>query len=207
MMEEEKEEENIYYLSGSLLFLLIFSAIAISKARTMRPFQIAFVMDKRQKIVCVMGSDKYWSEKGGYKPASEGEKGEAKCKWLKALKTSWTWRLASHSSSLLYLPDFSTFNFIPSLGFSSLPLKPTLISFFLSFCHMNLSDLLPSRFSCPRPAESRIVNKRLINDLWLNPCFFLLLLFFLTNSPMMVYSNLWHYRLWKQSCAIISWLL
>lgn len=59
MMEEEKEEENIYYLSGSLLFLLIFSAIAVSKARTMRPFQIAFVMDKRQKIVCVMGSDKY----------------------------------------------------------------------------------------------------------------------------------------------------
>lgn len=59
MMEEEKEEENIYHLSGSLLFLLISSAIAVSKPRTTKPLEIAFVTDERQKIVCTMGSDKY----------------------------------------------------------------------------------------------------------------------------------------------------
>lgn len=98
--------------------------------------------------------------------------------------------LDSHSSSILYLA-FSIFNFRLSVEFSSLPFSlPQTISFPVS--HTCISIFLSSRVYCPRPGDCRVLDNWLISRPLAKSIFL---------CTVMVHSNLWHYKLWKQSCA------
>lgn len=80
--EKEKEEENIYYLSGSPLFLLIPLTQQYEKQQEwQKPFQIALVTEERQKIAWAMDRGKYKQGKGADKPISVGEKAEFESGW------------------------------------------------------------------------------------------------------------------------------
>ena len=99
--------------------------------------------------------------------------------------------LDSHSSSMLRLLAFSIFNFRLSVEFSSLPFSlPQIISFPVS--HMCISVFISSRVYCPRPRDSRVINDWLISRPLAKSIFL---------CTVMVHSNWWQYKLWKQSCA------